>query len=158
MAHSRARSPEWKVLRFVDSPSETPPEPGAYILLVRLDMPLTVSLPRVRAATLAPGLYLYCGSAKGPGGLRARLARHMRRGKKPHWHIDRLTEAGAALGAWVESGGDECALVARLAHLPVPLDSFGSSDCPRCRSHLLHLPAEAEIPLMGPAFLRAQKC
>jgi hypothetical protein len=35
-----------------------------------------------------------------PGGLRARLARQMRRGKPIHWHIDRLTEAGTVLGAW----------------------------------------------------------
>ena len=56
----------------------------------------------------APGFYLYCGSAKGPGGLAARLARHMRHGKAIRWHVDVLTEAGTVLGAWTFPGGDEC--------------------------------------------------
>jgi Uri superfamily endonuclease len=41
------------------------------------------------------------------------------------------------LGAWIVPGGNECDLVAGLAHLPIPLTGFGSSDCGRCRSHLL---------------------
>jgi histidyl-tRNA synthetase len=60
----------------------------------------------------------------------------MRRGKIIRWHVDRLTEAGEVPGAWVFPDGDECALAASLAHLPVPVPGFGSSDCPRCRSHL----------------------
>ena len=70
-------------------------------------------------------------------GLRARLARHMRRAKRPHWHVDLLTEAGRVAGAWIVPGGDECALVAALSHLPMPIPGFGASDCRRCRSHLL---------------------
>lgn len=128
------------MIGFIRSAPEAPSEPGAYVLLVELGAPLRVSAGRGRAAMLAPGRYLYCGSAKGPGGLRARLARHMRRGKRRHWHIDQLTEAGSVLGAWAAPGGNECALVAELAHLPVPLDGFGSSDCPHCRSHLLYWP------------------
>jgi histidyl-tRNA synthetase len=61
----------------------------------------------------------------------------MRRGKAIRWHIDRLTEAGHVLGAWTIVGGRECDLVAALAHLPAPIEGFGSSDCDRCRSHLL---------------------
>lgn len=148
--------------RFIRAAAQAPAEPGAYVLLVELGAQLVVAAGRGRVATLAPGRYLYCGSAKGPGGLRARLARHMRRDKKPHWHIDQLTEAGAVLGAWATPGGSECALVARLAHLPVPLEGFGSSDCPRCRSHLLHWPAGTDIPLVAPmrrdASFAAQKC
>ncbi|PWB81333.1 MAG: DUF123 domain-containing protein [Methylocystaceae bacterium] len=142
--------------------SEAPVDPGAYVLLVELDAPLRITAGKGREATLAPGRYLYCGSAKGPGGLRARLARHMRRGKRRHWHIDQLTEAGAVHGAWATPHGSECAHVAELAHLPVPLDGFGSSDCPRCRSHLLHWPTGTDIPLEGPsrceASLATQKC
>ncbi|MFL5280923.1 MAG: DUF123 domain-containing protein [Rhodopila sp.] len=33
------------------------------------------------AASLLPGRYLYAGSARGPGGMRARLDRHLRRNK-----------------------------------------------------------------------------
>jgi Uri superfamily endonuclease len=67
----------------------------------------------------------------------------MCRGKPIHWHIDNLTEAGHVLGAWTIVGGDECQLVASLAHLPVPLDGFGNSDCRNCRSHLLHWPGNS---------------
>ena len=123
--------------------ADAPPLPGAYVLAVELAAPLAVTLPNRPAATLGPGHYLYCGSARGPGGLRARLSRHMRRGKTVRWHIDRLTEAGAVLGAWFFPGGDECELVAIFSSLPVPIVGFGSTDCARCRSHLLQWPGGA---------------
>ncbi|CAN2535049.1 hypothetical+protein [Methylocapsa aurea] len=139
-------------LAFIHAASRAPAAPGAYVLLVALSHPLAARAGRSEA-TLAPGRYLYCGSARGPGGLRARLGRHMRRGKTRRWHIDQLTEAGESLGAWITQDKGECDLVAALATLPAPLDGFGSSDCPRCRSHLRFWP-EGE----GPAFLAAQKC
>jgi hypothetical protein len=52
---------------------------GGYLLAIDLSEPVAVSICGKPSALLAPGLYLYCGSAKGPGGLRARLAHHMRR-------------------------------------------------------------------------------
>jgi hypothetical protein len=64
----------------------------------------------------------------------------MRRGKRRHWHVDLLTEAGRVAGAWIVPGGDECALVAALSHLPMPIPGFGASDCRRCLSHLLRQP------------------
>ena len=123
--------------RFVATAAEAPGLPGAYLRVVTVPAPLTVTLPHRPDATLPPGRYLYAGSARGPGGLRARLARHMRAEKKPHWHIDRLTEAGTVEGAWAFPGGDECALITALAFLPVPLLGFGSTDCRSCASHLL---------------------
>lgn len=133
---------------FVGAALEAPASPGAYVLLVELDAPVRVAAGK-RDSVLAPGRYLYCGSAKGPGGLRARLARHMRQGKTAHWHIDQLTEGGTVAGAWIEPGGDECALARRLSHLPVPLEGFGSSDCPRCCSHLRYWPEGAALPWRG---------
>ncbi|MBI1867753.1 MAG: GIY-YIG nuclease family protein [Methylocystis sp.] len=128
---------------FVRAAAAAPAAPGAYVLLVEIDAPLKVAAGQTRDALLAPGRYLYCGSANGPGGLRARLARHMRRGKSVRWHVDQLTEAGTVAGAWIVPGGDECALSARLSHLPLPLEGFGSSDCTRCRSHLRYWPEGA---------------
>ena len=98
---------------------------------------------------LEPGGYLYCGSAKGPGGLKARIARHLRTDKKPHWHVDRLTAAALKVTAWAYVGGDECALVRALAPLPHPIPGFGSSDCPTCPSHLLAWPEGVEIDFTG---------
>ncbi len=53
---------------------DLPDAPGAYALTVRLAAPLGLSRRRWRGATLHPGLYVYCGSARGPGGIGARLA------------------------------------------------------------------------------------
>ena len=129
------------MILFVHTADEAPPAPGAYALLLRLDAPLRAKAGR-REATLEPGRYIYCGSAKGPGGMRARLARHMRRDKRAHWHIDQLTRAGRVEGAWIDSGGDECALSQALAHLRSPLPGFGASDCLRCESHLRSWPVD----------------
>jgi histidyl-tRNA synthetase len=139
-------------MRYVTDAIDAPPVPGAYALLVEIDRPVMARAGR-REATLEAGRYLYCGSARGPGGLRARLGRHMRHGKSLRWHIDQLTEAGRVLGAWIAPGGDECALVETLAHCSAPLPGFGSSDCPRCRSHLLAWP-----PDEATASFLAQKC
>lgn len=134
-----------------------PPVSGAYVLDIRLDAEFLVALPGRPATVLAPSRYLYCGSARGPGGLRARVARHCRRGKRPHWHIDRLTEAGRITAVRVVPGGDECALVTTLATalatmavpVPVPLPGFGSSDCTACASHLLAWPEGVPLPFSG---------
>lgn len=132
-------------MAFFRAGDEAPATPGAYALALRLAAPHAVTAGKA-AATLEAGDYLYCGSANGPGGLRARLARHMRREKRPHWHVDQLTLAGAVLGAFIVEGGSECALNAELARLPAPLPGFGSSDCPHCVSHLRHFPAGARLP------------
>ena len=50
-------------------------------------------MPRFGKLTLAAGQYAYVGSAHGPGGLRARVGRHLRAEKPLHWHIDYLTAA-----------------------------------------------------------------
>lgn len=142
--------PQFHAPHFHDGPDSLPPVPGAYVLLIALDRDLTVRLPGKPETVLAPGRYLYCGSARGPGGLRARVGRHFRRAKTERWHIDRLTGAGRMLGAWTVPGGHECALVAALSGLPVPLPGFGSSDCRHCASHLLGWPDGAPLPLPFP--------
>ena len=133
------------MLAFIEHAGAAPAAPGAYALWLRVKTPLTIAYG-ARSARLEPGDYLYCGSARGPGGLRARLARHMRREKRAHWHIDALTAVATAVGAFVEPGDDECALNAALAELPMPAPGFGSSDCPNCISHLRYAPPGARLP------------
>ena len=128
---------------FCTNADDVPSLPGAYVLAVDVVKPVKVAIRGQPATRLGPGRYLYCGSAWGPGGLKARLARHMRRGKAVRWHIDRLTETGVVAGAWIFPGGKECDLVAALSKLPVPIEGFGSTDCSRCRSHLLYWPVDA---------------
>lgn len=136
-------------LRLFRTAEEIPALSGGYILVIDLAEPVVVTVGRGAPQALAPGRYLYCGSAKGPGGLRARVARHMRRGKPIRWHVDHLTERGAVIGAWIFPGEKECALAAKLSHLPVPISGFGSSDCRRCASHLFVWPEG--VPLWGNA-------
>lgn len=129
---------------------------GAYVLAIALPATLRMTISRRAdrgAAVLPAGRYLYCGSARGPGGLRARIARHLRRRKTLRWHVDRLTTRGRVIAVWAIPDGDECALVASLAGLPVPLPGFGSSDCRGCASHLLAWPDGVDLPL-GPPTLR----
>ncbi len=128
-----------------------PVAPGAYLLLIELAAPLALDIPSLGPATLPAGRYAYGGSAYGPGGLRARIGRHLRRDKPQRWHVDRLTAAGRVIGVRAVPGGRECALVGGLLELPgtlVPVPGLGSSDCRSCPAHLVMLPAgfEAGIP------------
>jgi Uri superfamily endonuclease len=114
---------------------------GAYLLLLRLDRPESVEVGRLGRFDFPPGYYVYAGSALGPGGLPARLARHQRRGKKRHWHVDYLREVAELVGSWSALSTErlECVWAGSLAAMggTVVARGFGSSDC-RCESHLLY--------------------
>lgn len=120
---------------------------GAYVVAFRLSAPRVVHVGRLGGFAFPAGWYLYVGSARGPGGLRARLARHRRRmgrSKRIHWHVDYLREAAVWAGAWALAGNErlECAWVAILRGLPgarIVAPGFGASDC-RCSAHLVYAP------------------
>lgn len=126
--------------------SALPARPGTYVLILRLDAPTRVAAGRLGAFDLSAGLYAYVGSAHGPGGLRARLERHLRRAKPQHWHIDALTAVAEPVAIWTRSAPDrlECVWARALAALPgvtLPVAGFGASDC-ACPAHLLAFPGE----------------
>ncbi|MEQ8331931.1 GIY-YIG nuclease family protein [Nisaea sp.] len=117
------------------------PEPGSYLLLLDIAEPLTIHIKN-RDWRLSAGLFVYAGSAHGAGGLKARLRRHFRKKKKPHWHIDRITGEVRAMHALCYQGVSECALCAKLIgsdRFSLPIPRFGSSDCKSCPAHLLEL-------------------
>lgn len=129
--------------RITPDPAGLPPEAGAYALLIVLDRPCRLAIATLAPATLAAGRYLYLGSARGPGGIRARVARHLRRNKPKHWHVDHLTARGRIAGVIAAPGGSECALARRALRfhsVAAPVAGFGSSDCRTCPAHLLRLP------------------
>ena len=132
-----------KLGSFVRKADDAPALPGAYVLIVELAESIEVTLPGKPKTTLQAGRYLYCGSAKGSGGIRARLSRHMRPDKMIHWHVDLLTDAGRVTGAWIFPGRDECELVGGLIAPVCPIRGFGSTDCQKCWSHLLSWPRRA---------------
>jgi Uri superfamily endonuclease len=115
---------------------------GAYVLVIDVAKPLNIKVMK-RALRLAPGCYLYCGSARGPGGISARVKRHIRKEKPVRWHVDQLTIRATIRNVIVAPGGTECALFEKLSALPgaeVPIPGFGSSDCRQCPSHMLYIP------------------
>ncbi|PTW58762.1 Uri superfamily endonuclease [Breoghania corrubedonensis] len=121
-----------------------PDGPGSYVLLIRLPRRLPLDMPRLGNPVLSRGWYAYCGSAHGPGGIRARVSRHMRREKTLRWHVDRLTIAAGEVRAAAFADRGECDLVATLmqAGFTVPVSGFGSTDCRVCPAHLLRWPGQ----------------
>jgi len=124
-----------------------PIEAGTYCLWLTLTHPLSLRVGRLGERTVPPGLYAYTGSARGSGGLRARVGRHLRTGKPLRWHIDYLTARVRPCAVWYRPGADrlECAWSAALRSIPgaqVLLPGFGSSDC-ACPAHLIAVPRQA---------------
>ena len=118
-----------------------PPHSGAYLLLMSLRQAAPVA-NRFDGFTLPAGTYIYAGSAKGPGGIRGRCARHFRQPKKRHWHVDWLTDHAVGLHAAAIFDRDECDLIEHLLTVDgvhIPLQGFGSSDCKTCAAHLVRL-------------------
>ena len=133
----------------VDFPEalDLPAVPGTYVLWLQVTGYLSVQVGKPGTITMRGGLYAYVGSAHGPGGLRARLQRHLRPDKPVHWHIDSVTALIPVSAIWFEPSPErlECLWAQTLAALPgvtAPVPGFGSSDC-RCRSHFLAVPAES---------------
>jgi Uri superfamily endonuclease len=128
--------------------TDLPAAPGTYVLLLAANAPTVLNMPRFGKIALTAGQYAYVGSAHGPGGLRARVGRHLRTEKPLQWHIDYLTAAlpvKHVITVVVTDGARlECTWVKRLLALKgasAPVPGFGSSDCrDGCTAHLVRLP------------------
>ncbi|MGD2058244.1 MAG: GIY-YIG nuclease family protein, partial [Anaerolineales bacterium] len=122
---------------------EFPARRGLYVLICAIDDPVTLDIGRLGRLSFAAGSYAYVGSARGPGGLAARLNRHLRppEQKQTHWHIDYLlARAQLQCAAWaVEPHSSECEWSDSLADLGARWPRrFGASDC-RCEGHMIGL-------------------
>lgn len=117
---------------------------GTYAILLRSRSSEAIEVGRWGSLRVKPGYYVYVGSAFGPGGVRARVDRHVRDSKRNHWHIDYLRSVVEPVGVW-------------FSHAPYRLEhewsqafsqmegvscvsGFGCSDC-MCESHLFFMPA-----------------
>lgn len=138
--------------------------PGTYALLLRLDSPQRIQVGRLGEFPFPAGWYLYLGSARGPGGLAARLARHRRvSDKRFHWHIDYLRAVATPIEAWTVASDVrlECHWARAAATLPgatIVAPRFGASDC-RCASHLYyfsHRVTPGEFRLLAGAVLKRE--
>ncbi len=120
-----------------------PAVPGGYLLACSLASPQRLSVGALGIFGFPAGLYVYCGSALGAGGIRARAGRHLRCGASVRWHIDFLLRLARLREVWVREDTRrlECLWAGALAASGLcecPAPRFGASDC-RCPAHLWRL-------------------
>ena len=142
----------------MSSMPDAPACKGHYLLLLKVDRRLQASIGMLGTIQLDPGIYIYVGSAHGPGGLRARLRRHLCGARKRvHWHIDMLIESGAhpiiALAACSAAKQEESLARACLERCSLAAPRFGSTDAPGSPGHLYYCG-----PSLGEALLAAARC
>lgn len=132
-----------------------PDRGGSYVLILLLPQADSIQVGRLGRFRFPTGWYAYAGSARGPGGLAARIAHHLRPAEHPHWHIDYLRARARPVDVWYALGERrrECIWAQALTELAgayVPAPRFGASDC-RCATHLVGFAA----PPDRAAFARA---
>lgn len=149
---------------MIDIPSQT----GSYALEFVIPDPIRLHVGGLGEHPFLAGHYIYLGSAGGPGGLRARLSRHLNPlDHHPlHWHIDTLHQHArpAAVCWWVDSVEKlnpirtECLWSLFLSSQPdsqVPVPGFGASDCKSgCPAHLVLFPGCRPVPILSDSDLR----
>ena len=116
------------------------PEAGTYALVLFCSQAERVRIGKLGPLRLRRGVYVYVGSARGPGGVRARVAHHQKLSPRPHWHIDYLRPHTRLDRIWYSHGrrGSEHQWASVFRALPgasIPMAGFGSSDC-QCEAHL----------------------
>lgn len=112
----------------------------SYQLAIALAVPARITIGRLGMFDFPAGSYVYTGSAR--RNLEARIARHLRRDKLLHWHIDYLlTTLGVEVTGVERFEQAECLLNRKTAGA-VLVPGFGASDCRAgCYSHLKYLGA-----------------
>lgn len=125
---------------------DLPTSSGVYILHLNLMHQRVICIGKLGDAQFFPGDYLYVGSARGAGGLRSRVGRHLEGREKRHWHIDWLRPAVVVGGYYyLETNKKlECDWSQVILNLPgcsLPIQGFGASDCRdkkrSCAAHLM---------------------
>ena len=117
---------------------------GSYILIIRLSSAQKIKVGSLQERYFPSGYYAYVGSAM--GGLKPRLNRHLKKNKKPRWHIDYFTKK-ASVGTVIISKSlqsTECGIAKALQTQFTSIIGFGSSDC-KCPSHLFFAPSEEQL-------------
>ncbi len=115
---------------------------GTYAIVFHSDSNRSVPIGKLGTLDIVPGVYVYVGSAFGPGGLRARVGRHFVKQKKRRWHIDYLRSEIEPVEVWFTYHARKqehqwASTLASMRTASIPLPGFGSSHC-GCQSHLFH--------------------
>ena len=125
------------------------PRPGTYAIVMISSSDRWIQVGKLGRLHVRPGSYVYIGSAFGPGGLKARIAHHMKISPHPHWHIDYLRSILHLNKVWYTYDSKRlehrwAATLSRLKGASIPMAGFGASDC-SCNSHLFALTAQPSI-------------
>ncbi|WP_298673829.1 DNA/RNA nuclease SfsA [uncultured Megasphaera sp.] len=160
---------DWKALALSWDPSFTEPSParllsypedvlirehhdcGDYLFVMHLKETEDIVIGARGSLHFPAGYYVYTGSARKH--LTARLARHQRRRKNMHWHIDYLRQYADVVAAIpIRTTQD---LEHDLAHAVDSIamwriEGFGCTDCD-CASHLFGF---SENPVHLPSFIQ----
>ncbi len=115
--------------------------PGTYALILTSVSDRWIEIGKLGKCSIRPGYYVYTGSAFGPGGIKARIAHHVRIAQRPHWHIDYLRSILLLREVWYSYHSEQhehrwADTFRRLKGASLPIAGFGASDC-SCKSHLL---------------------
>ncbi|GAB6135157.1 GIY-YIG nuclease family protein [Thermococcus prieurii] len=120
---------------------------GSYFLVIRLDEGKRI---RTKGKTfeLKPGYYVYVGSAM--NSLEKRVARHFRREKRLHWHIDYFLKEAELLRAYLIPSKVklEEELSREVSKFGEPIPGFGAGDV-KVSSNLYRFEDEPDEALMG---------
>jgi Uri superfamily endonuclease len=136
---------------------------GSYALYLRLDKKRRIRVGKLGESNFQKGDYVYVGSAFGPGGLAARIGRHLRRQKPLHWHIDSLLVHAHVRGiiytiAQRSAEHQWSRALTRMPSATVPMKGFGASDCrEQCESHLIRLDSGISVARMRRQLARQTK-
>ena len=119
---------------------------GSYFLVSKLDVERGVKT-KGRVFHLKPGYYVYVGSAM--NSLEKRVARHFRKNKKLHWHIDFLLKEAKLLRAYLIPSEErlEEKLSLEVAKSGEPVEGFGASDI-RVSTNLYRFEEEPDAVLV----------
>ncbi len=102
---------------------------GTYALVIRLSKSEKIRIGRLGTFVFPSGFYVYVGSAFGPGGIEARVSRHLRKNKRKHWHIDYLLDKSEVTSIFfVRKKCEEKLAESLLEHGWMVAPNFGASD------------------------------
>lgn len=114
---------------------------GCYQLKIKITQNITLQIGALGLCSFPKGDYIYTGSAM--KNLSKRIARHQRKDKKLHWHIDYLLAHSEVelveVVSYPSEIKEECQYNQQLINkkAEIPVLGFGSSDCRKCPAHLL---------------------
>jgi len=111
---------------------------GAYVLFIELSKNGEIKIGALGKVKFKKGFYAYVGSAM--NNLEKRVARHLRKEKKLHWHIDYLLMRADVKEIYFRENSkrEECLIAKKFAKDFKSVKNFGCSDC-KCESHLFYV-------------------